>query len=77
MAVADQIKSSGKDRATRERHALAMARILQPERLPKGAPAAGPALPRSIRSPCACPGALPGMLGRSLLSALICSVKPR
>lgn len=36
LAVADQIKSSGKDRATRERHALAMAQILHPDQLPKG-----------------------------------------
>jgi hypothetical protein len=36
LAVADQIKGSGKDRETKERHALAMARILQPEKLPKG-----------------------------------------
>ncbi|KAL4856079.1 Protein CHROMATIN REMODELING 5 [Chlorella vulgaris] len=35
LAVADQIKGSGKDRETKERHALAMARILQPEKLPK------------------------------------------
>ena len=36
LAVADAIKVSGKDRDTRERHALAMARILHPEKLPKG-----------------------------------------
>ena len=36
LAVADAIKTSGKDRETRERHALAMARILQPDKLPKG-----------------------------------------
>ncbi|PRW57711.1 CHROMATIN REMODELING 5 isoform A [Chlorella sorokiniana] len=35
VAVADQIKSSGKDRETRERHALAMARIVDPNRWPK------------------------------------------
>ncbi|PSC73016.1 CHROMATIN REMODELING 5 [Micractinium conductrix] len=35
VAVADMIKAGGKDRATRERHALAMAKILQPEKYPK------------------------------------------